>query len=118
MRVEVLGGGTREAETRLRYTGITVGDRNPVKRYLQRRRLRDAVSVLADSEGDFSGDVLDLGGGSGELSKMLATRFPNARVFCYEPVPGIFEEARRNLVGLDNVTLVSDRGELKGLSFG
>lgn len=118
MRVEVLDGGTREAETRLRYTGITLGDRNPVKRYLQRRRLRDAVSVLAGSEGDFSGDVLDLGGGSGELSKMLAARFPNARVLCYEPMPGIFEEARRNLVGLDNVTLVSDRGELKGLSFG
>ena len=102
----------------MRYTGITVGDKNPVKRYLQRRRLRDAVSVLAHSDENFSGTILDFGGGSGELSKMLATRFPNAGVFCYEPMPGIFEEARRNLAGLDNVTLVSERVELKGLSFG
>ena len=102
----------------MRYTGITVGDRNPVKRYLQRRRLRDAVSVLAHSDGDFSGTILDFGGGSGELSKMLAARFPDARVFCYEPMPGIFEEARRNLAGLENIALVSDRVELKGLSFG
>ena len=102
----------------MRYTGITVGDKNPVKRYLQRRRLRDAVSVLAYSDENFSGTILDFGGGSGELSKMLATRFPNAGVFCYEPMPGIFEEARRNLVGLENVTLVSDRAQLKGLSFG
>lgn len=102
----------------MRYTGITVGDRNPLKRYLQRRRLRDAVSVLAHLDEDFSGDVLDFGGGSGELSKMLAARFPDARVFCYEPMPEIFEEAARNLAGLGSVTLISDRGELKGLRFG
>jgi SAM-dependent methyltransferase len=100
-----------------RYSEITVGDKNPVKRFLQRRRLRDAVSVL-DGQGDhFSGNFLDFGGGSGELSKLLASRFPSARVFCYEPMPGIFEEARQNLSGLENVTLVSDRKELRGLAF-
>ena len=113
-----LRGGAGEAGTRLRYAGMTVGDRNPVKRYLQRRRLRDAVGVLAGLDGDFSGEVLDFGGGSGELSKMLAARFPGARVLCYEPMPGIFEEAARNLAGLGNVTLVSDRGDLEGLRFG
>jgi SAM-dependent methyltransferase len=100
-----------------RYSEITVGDRNPVKRFLQRRRLRDAFSALGGLDEHFSGSFLDFGGGSGELSKMLARRFPNASVFCYEPMPGIFEEARENLSGLENVTLVSDRKELRGLAF-
>jgi SAM-dependent methyltransferase len=100
-----------------RYSEITVGDRNPVKRFLQRRRLRDAISVLDGLDDHFSGSFLDFGGGSGELSKILASRFPKARVFCYEPMPDIFEEARQNLSELENVTLVSDRKELRGLAF-
>ena len=83
-----------------RYSDITVGDKNPARRYLQRRRLRDALSVLDGLGDDFAGSFLDFGGGSGELSKMLARRFPDAGVFCYEPMPGIFEEARRNLSDL------------------
>jgi SAM-dependent methyltransferase len=101
----------------LRYSDITIGDKNPAKRYLQRRRLRDALSVLDGLDDGFSGSFLDFGGGSGELSKQLARRFPNARVFCYEPMPGIFEEARQNLSGIQNATLVSDRKELRGLAF-
>lgn len=100
-----------------RYSEITVDDANPVKRFLQRRRLQDAISVLDGLDDHFSGNFLDFGGGSGELSKILAGRFPNAGVFCYEPMPGIFEEARQNLSELENVTLVSDRKELRGLTF-
>ena len=100
-----------------RYSEITIGDRNPVKRFLQRRRLHDAVSVLDGLDDHFTGNFLDFGGGSGELSKMLAGRFPGASVFCYEPMPAIFEEARQNLSGLENVTLVSGRKELRGLAF-
>lgn len=100
-----------------RYSEITLGDKNPVKRFVQRRRLRDALSVLDGLDDRFSGNFLDFGGGSGELSRMLARRFPRARVFCYEPMPGIFEEARQNLSDLENVTLVSDRKELRGLAF-
>ena len=99
------------------YSEITIGDRNPVKRFLQRRRLRDAFSVLDGLDDHFTGSFLDFGGGSGELSKILARRFPNSRVFCYEPMPDILEEARQNLSGLKNVTLVSDRRELRGLAF-
>lgn len=101
----------------MRYTGITVGDRNPIKRHLQRRRLRDAVSVLEDLDGNFSGNVLDFGGGSGELSRLVTRRFPDAAVFCYEPMPDIFEEARRNLAGLENIALLSDRKTLRGTKF-
>ncbi|HET7273474.1 MAG TPA: class I SAM-dependent methyltransferase [Rubrobacter sp.] len=100
-----------------RYSEITIRDKNPVKRYLQRRRLRDAISVLDGLDEHFCGSFLDFGGGSGELSKILAKRYPSARVFCYEPMPGIFEEARQNLSELENVMLVSDRKELRGLAF-
>ncbi len=48
---------------------------------------------------------------------MLARRFPNASVVCYEPMPGIFDEASHNLSGLKNVTLVPDRKELRRLTF-
>jgi len=98
-----------------RYSGITVHDRNPVKSYLQRRRLRDALSVLDE---DFAGRVVDFGGGSGELSRILAASFPRAQVFCYEPAPELLEEARRNLSGFENVVLVPSLDKLEGLRFG
>jgi PPOX class probable F420-dependent enzyme len=97
-----------------RYSGITVHDRNPVKSYLQRRRLRDALSVLDE---DLAGRVLDFGAGSGELSRILAASFPRAQVFCYEPAPALLEEARRNLSGFENVVLVSSLEELEGEKF-
>ena len=108
-----------EAEIRRRkkYSEITSGDRNPVKRYLQKRRLRDAVSVVEDLRPGFAGTFLDFGGGDGALSALVAGRFPEAGVCCYEPAPDIFEEARHNLSHLRNVTLVSDRRELKGTRF-
>src|ERR687893_490253 len=109
------GGETGPAPERpSRYSGITVQDKNPVKSYLQRRRLRDALSVLDE---DFAGKVLDFGAGSGELSRILAARFPRAEVFCYEPAPDLLEEARRNLSGLDNVVLVPSLDELEGSRF-
>jgi 2-polyprenyl-3-methyl-5-hydroxy-6-metoxy-1,4-benzoquinol methylase len=106
------GGGASERPSR--YSGITVHDRNPVKSYLQRRRLRDALSVLPE---DFAGKVLDFGGGSGELSRILAARFPRAEVFCYEPAPELLEEAQRNLSGFENVVLVSSLDKLEGTKF-
>lgn len=100
-----------------RYSDITVNAANPVKRYVQRRRLRDALSVLDGLDRRFAGKVLDFGGGSGELTRLVAERFPRAEIFCYEPAPRIFEEARQNLAGLENVTLVSALKELKGIDF-
>lgn len=110
-------GPGRRRKAKKAYSEITLGDKSPFKRYLQRRRLQDAVSVAEDLDEDFSGKVLDFGGGSGELSRLVARRFPDAHVFCYEPMPDIFEEARRNLASLKNVTLVSDRKELRGTKF-
>ena len=99
------------------YSDITVHDKNPIKRYLQRRRLRDALSPLGALEEHFAGKVLDFGAGNGELTKAIAERFPHAEVFCYEPAPDLFEEAKQNLSGLDNVVLISSLEELKGSRF-
>ncbi len=109
----------REAKIRRRkkYSEITLGDRNPVKRYLQKRRLEDAVSVAEDLYPGFAGTFLDFGGGDGALSALVTRRFSEATVFCYEPAPGIFEEARQNLSRLNDVTLVSDREDLEGTKF-
>ena len=100
-----------------RYSGITVHDRNPVKSYLQRRRLRDALSVLDDLGEDFAGRFLDFGGGSGELSRILAVRFPRAKVFCYEPSPVLLKEARQNLSGFKNVVVLPSLRRLKHRKF-
>jgi SAM-dependent methyltransferase len=99
------------------YSDITVNDRNPVKRRIQRKRLEDAVSALGDLDAGFSGRFLDFGGGSGELSKLLARAFPKARVFCYEPAPALFEEARRNLAGLRNAVPVPSTEQLGSRRF-
>ena len=99
----------------MRYSDKTFNDRNAVKRFVQRRRLDDALSVLDGLGEDFSGRVLDFGGGSGELSATVAERFPRAEVFCYEPTPSILEEAEQNLSGLGNAKPI---GALKGVGGG
>jgi PPOX class probable F420-dependent enzyme len=100
-----------------RYSDITVHDRNPVKSYLQRRRLRDALSVLDGLDEGFGGKLLDFGGGSGELTRIIAGRFPRAEAYCYEPAPDFLEEARQNLSGLENVVLVPSLEKLEGMRF-
>jgi PPOX class probable F420-dependent enzyme len=115
LELRPLAGGVRE--TAPNYSDITVRDRNPVKSYLQRRRLRDALSVLDGLKKGFAGKLLDFGAGSGELTRIVAGRFPRARVFCYEPAPDLLEEARHNLSNFKNVVLVPSLEELDGKRF-
>ncbi|CAA9492557.1 MAG: hypothetical protein AVDCRST_MAG05-1969 [uncultured Rubrobacteraceae bacterium] len=98
----------------MRYSDKTFNDRNPVKRFVQRRRLGDALSVLDGLGEDFSGRVLDFGGGSGELSAAVAGRFPGAEVVCYEPTPSILREAEESLSGLGNAKPVGSLREVGG----
>jgi PPOX class probable F420-dependent enzyme len=115
LELRSLAGGVRE--TAPSYSNITVRDRNPVKSYLQRRRMRDALSVLDDLDEGFARKFLDFGAGSGELTRIVAGRFPHARVFCYEPAPDLREEARHNLSSFKNVVLVLSLEELEGKRF-
>jgi SAM-dependent methyltransferase len=100
-----------------KYSDKTFNARDPLKRYLQHRRLKDALSELGDLDTNFTGKFLDFGGGNGELAKMLANRYPNAEISCYEPAPRIFAEAEQNLGGLDNVFLVSELKALEAIRF-
>jgi PPOX class probable F420-dependent enzyme len=119
LELRPVAGGVREAASSRppRYSDITVHDRNPVKSYLQRRRLRDALSVLDNLDVGFAGKLLDFGAGSGELTRIVAGRFPHAEVYCYEPAPDLLEEARQNLSGLENVVLVPSLEDLEGMRF-
>lgn len=84
------------------YAGLTREDPNPVKRWLQARRLADALRALPRRLRPAV--VIDYGAGDGELARRLADRFPGARVIAFEPAPGFAEAARARLGGRGEVT--------------
>jgi SAM-dependent methyltransferase len=76
------------------YADITVNDRNPVKRWLQRRRLADALWHVGRAlDAAWNGRILDFGGGDATLCVDLKRRYPHATVVCYEPSASIREQA-------------------------
>lgn len=89
------------------YAEITFGDRNPVKRWLQRQRLV-AAARLAGRRLKAPRVVCDFGAGNGELCKLLAERYETARLICYEPAPGLLAEARENLKAVSRVEFCRD----------
>lgn len=48
--------------------------------------------------------VLDVGANVGQFAVAAAKMFPLARVFCLEPSPDVYDQLKRNLRGLRNVT--------------
>jgi FkbM family methyltransferase len=50
--------------------------------------------------------ILDIGANIGIASNYLSTRFPLARIFAFEPVPGNFALLSKNVASLRNVTPV------------
>lgn len=93
------------------YADKTFGDKNPLKRAFQRQRLRDALQ-LARRVPEPS-VILDFGAGNGELCRWLSRAYPRARLVCYEPHPGLLEQARANAG--DGVTYLSQPDQLDGL---
>lgn len=92
------------------YAEVTLKDRNAIKRLLQRRRLHDALACIDEQLSPRV--IIDFCGGSGELSKRLAARFPEASIYCYEPCPWYLKEAQENFVGMRRITLVPSVDEL------
>lgn len=99
------------------YTSITVNDRNPFKRLLQRARLVQSCRALAPVDHRFTGALLDLGTGDGLLCRRLARMFPRAQVVGYEPVPSLHDFAVTNVADLPNVRIVGDLNEILGRQF-
>jgi len=89
------------------YAEITFGDRNPIKRWLQRQRLV-AAAELAGRVEKFPQVICDFGAGNGELCKVLAQRYETARLVCYEPAPKLLAEARENLKAVSRVEFFED----------
>lgn len=90
------------------YAQLTFSDPNPLKRWLQRGRLRHSIR-LAQSLSD-PRYIVDFGAGNGELCKLLRGKYPHARMVCYEPVEIYRNEARENLASLANVEFLATPG--------
>jgi SAM-dependent methyltransferase len=92
------------------YSDITFNDKNPVKRWLQHRRLATASRC---ANGRLNPQcVLDFGAGNGELCKLIALQFPTAKIVCYEPTPRLMAEAKENLADLSRVHFCNDITEI------
>jgi len=88
------------------YANLTFNDRNFIKRWLQRHRLKSALALVPKFQKiDL---IVDYGAGNGELCKLVASQYPNARIICYEPTPGLMDEAKVNLDSIKQVGFCTD----------
>jgi SAM-dependent methyltransferase len=85
------------------YADLTIEDRNPIKRWLHRRRLEDALTVLQGIRTTNSLKILDFGAGDGELVRQIKRKVP-CEAWVYEPTPALMAEARAKLSGVDRTT--------------
>jgi SAM-dependent methyltransferase len=89
------------------YTDYTFRDKNPIKRWLQARRLLTALNICRDELPSMQ-RVCDFGAGNGELCKHISACAPSAQLICYEPTPSLLEEAKVNLGQLTQLEFCSD----------
>ena len=88
------------------YSDITFKDKNPIKRWLQHRRLVGATRIAEARLNPRC--ILDFGAGNGELCKLIAVQFPKTTIICYEPTPSLMAEAKDNLADLPQVHFCAD----------
>ncbi len=93
------------------YSKITFKDKNLVKRWLQKQRLVSALDAVKESKCEPL-TICDFGSGNGELCKSLRKQYPKTHIICYEPHPTLLNEAKVNLIKLENISYVQDIGEL------
>jgi SAM-dependent methyltransferase len=96
------------------YSEITFKDKNPIKRWLQQRRLVVATHIANEIFNPQC--ILDFGAGNGELCKLIALQFPKAKIICYEPTPSLMAEAKENLTNLEQVHFCSSIEEVGSAS--
>ncbi|MFT3997406.1 MAG: class I SAM-dependent methyltransferase [Asticcacaulis sp.] len=87
------------------YASITRRDPNPVKRWLQNRRLTDALSLLGGRRPAVS---IDYGAGDGELARLLRQAVPEGEVICFEPSVQLLAQAQAHVGGLAGVKLTAE----------
>lgn len=91
------------------YSEITFRDKNPIKRWLQQQRLASAIKLCSRSPKA----ICDFGAGNGELLKLLAENYPNAKLICYEPTAGLLSEAQQNLSAVAQVEFCQNIQSIK-----
>jgi SAM-dependent methyltransferase len=96
------------------YADITVDDPNPVKRWIQRQRFRDALNVLRQAGPTDTTALLDFGGGDGELLRQALQIFPRLRACFYEPTPSLFGEAQAKLAHWPDIRMASETTAIGG----
>ena len=101
----------------MKYADMTVNDPSRVKRWIQRRRFRDALQVLRDRNSTGSLDVLDFGGGDGELLSQCLAVYPELRASLYEPTAALRRDAELKLRHHKGARIVGDLKALQGRQF-
>lgn len=97
------------------YADITTRDRNPVKRWFQRRRFSDALRPLRAAGGQ-AARILDYGAGNAELVRQ-ARRLGAFEAWVFEPTPSLMAEAKQNLLGESGVVFVETLDSLERAAF-
>ena len=87
------------------YAKLTTGDRNPIKRELQKLRLQHSLQALKNVEKNFSGTI-DFGAGNGELCTQISVRFPKSKIVCYEPSEKLHKQAVENTKNFQHITII------------
>ncbi len=101
------------------YSRLTVADPNPVKRFIQRRRLTDAARIGLRHAPQTTTNlrVLDFGAGDGLLLTALRFASRNIEYTAYEPSAMLRQEAAVRLADTAGVRIVGDLAQTEGETF-
>lgn len=94
----------------MNYEQQTRGDASRLKRWVQNRRLADAISLSKLTGAPAR--IVDYGAGDGALSLALAATFPVASVTCFEPIPAMRAEAARLTASHPAITIAANEAEI------
>jgi SAM-dependent methyltransferase len=91
------------------YAQLTREDPNPFKRWLQARRIDEALSLVPPD----ALRVVDYGAGDAEVAARLVRLRPEVEIVCFDPTPELLDEARVRTAGLNRVRLTASEAELE-----
>ena len=99
------------------YADLTIHDKNPIKRFLQNKRLNHGLKILEKLDIGSDITILDYGSGDGELCMRIDKRIPKSNIVCYEPAEFLGQQAEKKLADKDNICVVSKTRNLENNSF-
>lgn len=102
---------------RTHYADVTIKDRNIIKRKLHRIRYKHAIIPLKKYPHNFSGNILDYGGGNGQLCRYISSILPYSNITMYEPSPDIRSEAISNLEDYPKIRIKDNVNDIASNSF-